>query len=54
MIDFWRRVYHLSGLTLLDNTKEMTREQKQLFRLVFETIPVRFPFYQAYVIAQLL
>lgn len=31
----------------------LTREQKQLFRLVFESIPVRFPFYQAYVIAQL-
>jgi ATP-dependent DNA helicase RecQ len=32
----------------------LTLKQKQLFRLIFEAIPVRFPFYQAYVIAQLL
>ena len=31
----------------------LTPEQKQLFRLVFEAIPIRFPFYQAYVMAQL-
>lgn len=31
----------------------LTREQRQLFRLIFEAIPIRLPFYQAYVIAQL-
>jgi ATP-dependent DNA helicase RecQ len=121
-MDFWRFLFHLCGLTLLDNTKEeplgtlplpirtallqvaeqqmgdalavewgedagygapgrfllrwgwrakahhkpiagtqtgqgltdsATTAQKQLFHTVFEVFPVRFPFYQAYVINRL-
>ena len=44
---------HESFDALQEVSVPFTREQKQLFRLLFEAIPVRFPFYQAYVIAQL-